>query len=170
MWLLSEGYRNAAVLGKWATETGVHTGVMLPDDAGGGIPYVVSQHLQHPAGTDPSTDPEVVDPAILLYGDSWRVPIWGLMASQHMQPDVNIDQYALELLVQQRPAAAQVVCPYPGRRRAVGQIWVPPTRPAGRRLYAVFPSTPNFTNLQVGHPISYLKPAFRLNRVANRSG
>ena len=78
VWLLSEGYRNAAVLGGWATETGVHTGVMLPDDAGGGIHYVVSQHLQHPAGADPSTDPEIVDPAILTFGDAWRIPDMGV--------------------------------------------------------------------------------------------
>ena len=94
VWLLSEGYRNAAVAGKWASETGVHTGVMLPDDAGGGIHYVVSQHLAA-AG--------VTDPAILLFATSWRVPIWGLMASQHQQPDNLIDQYALELLCNSVP-------------------------------------------------------------------
>ena len=138
VWLLSEGYRNAAVAGGWASETGVHTGVMLPDDAGGGIHYVVSQHLQHPAGADPLTDPEVVAPAILCYGDSWRIPIWGLMASQHMQPDRHYRSVRVGAAVQQRPAAAQVLCSHPRRRRALAQIWVPPKRGSRRRLKQCF--------------------------------
>ena len=107
VWLLSEGYRNAAVAGGWASETGVHTGVMLPNDSGEGIHYVVSQHLRHPAGTDPAADPEIVNPAILCYGDSWKIPFWGLLVSQFMDPSMARTQYKMELLVNSVPLQAK---------------------------------------------------------------
>ena len=45
LWILSEAWASAAITGGWASETTPHGGVMLQDNAGHGIPYIIVQDL-----------------------------------------------------------------------------------------------------------------------------
>ena len=45
LWILSEAWASAAITGGWASETTPHGGVMLPDNGGNGIPYLIVQGL-----------------------------------------------------------------------------------------------------------------------------
>ena len=51
LWILSEAWASAAITGGWASETTPHGGVMLPDNGGNGIPYLIVQGLTTVAKT-----------------------------------------------------------------------------------------------------------------------
>ena len=45
LWILSEAWASAAIAGGWASETSAHGGVLLQDNAGNGLPYLIVQGL-----------------------------------------------------------------------------------------------------------------------------
>ena len=89
LWILSEAWATAAIDGGWASATSPHGGVVLPDDAGNGIPYIIVQAL--------ATVGAVVDPGIMCYRDQFWLPTWGMTVTRFPDPNTADTKYRMQL-------------------------------------------------------------------------
>ena len=91
LWILSEAWAAAAIAGGWASETTPHSGVLLQDNAGNGLPYIIVQGLT-------SVVADRNDPAILGYASEFILPTWGMVVTRFPDPATLQMQFRLELI------------------------------------------------------------------------
>ena len=89
LWILSEAWASAGIVGGWLSETGSHSGIVLPDAGGNGIPYIIVQDLATIAGV-------AEDPAVLGYASEFVLPTWGMVVTRFPDPATLQVKFKLE--------------------------------------------------------------------------